>query len=256
MTVTVTVQGIGTTQTEMVADGSTVTIAFSTSGGPPPPPPPGTPSNLTFGHAGTAATNFTTTSIAPTANALVLCSVVTYNNTVAPTLTGGGMPGWAMHTSTIVGTWHLYVFRAMSATPGSGPVVISFGSQSEPDCEWSVDQFPGATQGGTNGSAAIVQAANATHPSPGGQTSVGVTLAAFASASNYGFGFAINATAVAAMSVGFNFTSLSSQYFTDPTYSFHTASGTEFNLNAPAIGYNFATNTDSSAIIGLEISMV
>ena len=136
----------------------------------------------------TAATSFTTASISPTANKLILLAVgsanVASNN--APTVTGAGMTWTQVATSIDSATRRrVTLFRALSASPGSGALTIDFAGTTHNNCQWSVIEFSGIDTGGTNGANAIVQ--SVTNTSTGG-TSATVTLAAFGAAGNATFG--------------------------------------------------------------------
>jgi hypothetical protein len=145
--------------------------------------------NLTEGGTTTDATSFTTASIAPTGDRLVLLSVFTGNNPtpVAPTVTGGGMTTWTIVNSTTRSNASgLFVFRALEASPTSGTVLIDFGAESMNSAVWCIDQSSAdVVTTGTNGADAIVQtsAANAA-----GGLSYAVTMAALASGNNVGWG--------------------------------------------------------------------
>jgi len=78
----------------------------------------------------------------------------------------------------------LTIFRAMSASPGSGPVEITFAT-SQANCQWVVAQWQGVETSGTNGSDAIAQAGSARG---GDVTGLVVTLGAFADTGNVAYG--------------------------------------------------------------------
>jgi hypothetical protein len=134
----------------------------------------------------------TTASISPTANALVTVAVLGHNGTAAspsPVVTGGGMAAWApVATVTFdpVATPHkrISVFRALSASPGSGPIRITFTAP-QANCEWIVSQWQGVETSGSNGSAAIAQVGSARSNAV---TALTVTLGSFASASDVAYG--------------------------------------------------------------------
>ncbi|HEY6110764.1 MAG TPA: Ig-like domain-containing protein, partial [Gemmatimonadales bacterium] len=118
---------------------------------------------LTSGGNGVNQAVYTTASIAPAANALVTVAVLGRNGSGAatPTIAGGGMSTWTQVASVDFNTTttplsRLTVFRAMSASPGSGPVTITYsGSQS--NAQWVVTQWTGVDQTGNNGAGAIGQ---------------------------------------------------------------------------------------------------
>jgi len=146
---------------------------------------------LTSGNSKTNQKVCTTASISPAANALVTVAVMGHNTTAAapsPTISGG-MAAWtqvATVTFDGVNTAHkrLTIFRALSATPGSGPVKITF-TTTQSNCQWIVAQWNGVETSGTNGSGAIVQAGTARGDNVTGRT---VTLAAFADPKDAAYG--------------------------------------------------------------------
>lgn len=171
-------------------------------------PPPGiTQTLLTSGHDPTNTSTFTTGSIAPAPNALVTVAVLSHQSSAAvsdPILTGAGMTWQVVASVAYDGATpldRLTIYRAMSAAPGSGPLMIKT-SATVSNCQWIVSQWSGVDQSGTNGSGAIVQTGSATGAAV---TTLTATLAAFASPSDvaYGvFGIAAN-TAVATPGSGF-----------------------------------------------------
>src|SRR6185436_8215349 len=110
---------------------------------------------LTSGNSKTNQKVCTTASISPGANALVTLAVMGHNTTTAapsPTVSGGGMAAWtqvATVTFDGVNTAHkrLSIFRALSATPGSGPVKITF-TTTQSNCQWIVAQWTGVETSG------------------------------------------------------------------------------------------------------------
>jgi hypothetical protein len=147
---------------------------------------------LTSGNSPVNQRVCTTASIAPAANALVTVAVMGHNTTAAspsPTVSGGGMTAWtqvATVTFDGVTTPHkrLSIFRALRATPGSGPLKITFTTQ-QANCQWIVSQWQGVVTSGTNGSGAIARAGTARGDNVTGRV---VTLAAFAGAGDVAYG--------------------------------------------------------------------
>jgi len=107
---------------------------------------------LTVGNNAANQKVYTTASIAPAANALITVAVLGHNSSAAPpspTVTGGGMTAWAVVSSVAFdagATPHkrLTVYQALAASPGSGPLTITFTS-SVSNCQWIVMQWSGAT---------------------------------------------------------------------------------------------------------------
>jgi hypothetical protein len=163
---------------------------------------------LTSGHDPNNVKIYTTASISPAPNALVTVAVLTHQSSSAapaPTLTGGGMAGWDLvATTTFNGATPLdrvSIFRAMSASPGSGSITIT-SSVTVSNCQWIVSQWDGAETSGTNGSGAIVQTGATSGAAVNGLT---VTLASFADAGDVGHGVfgIVSATTVATAGSGF-----------------------------------------------------
>ena len=131
------------------------------------------------------ASSFTTASITPTANRLVIA--VIYNRSgitdpaETPTLSGNGLT-WVQITTTTAGNTRdrVTMFRAMGASPSSGAVTIDFAGNTQNACHHSIFEFAGIDTSGTNGSGAVVQSAT----NSGTATSLTVTLAAFGSTDN------------------------------------------------------------------------
>lgn len=140
-------------------------------------------------------TSYSTSSISPASNALILAwvySIVASPNT--PTATGNGLTWVEVATIVDSGTnRRLTLFRAMGVSPTSGAVTFDFAGQTQTGCTWSVIQYSGVDIRGTNGSNAVVQSATAA--TPASDSSLIVTLAAFASTANAtagGFGYPLN----------------------------------------------------------------
>lgn len=158
---------------------------------------------------------YTTTSIAPGSNALITVAVLGHNSTSAPpspTLSGGGMATWTVVSSITldaVGTPHkrLTIYRAMSATPGSGPLTITW-SATVSNCQWIVSQWDGVDASGSNGAGAVVQSGSTSGDATNG---LAVPLAAFADPGDVAYGvFAVNKNALAVIP-GSGFTEITQQ---------------------------------------------
>jgi len=153
-----------------------------------------TPNHLATACSTAAGSSFTTASISPGANRLVLAWVSDRITTPpTPTLSGNGLT-WVQQGSSITfGTnGRFTLFRAMGALPTSGSVTISFSKSVNYAC-WSIVEYDGVDTSGTNGSGAVVQSVTGTAAS----TSLTVTLAAFADANNVatgGFATTVNST--------------------------------------------------------------
>lgn len=155
-----------------------------------------TAANLAAVSNSTNLSSYSTGSISPGANRLLIATV--YNGVGSgtantPTLTGNGLT-WVQEETTVDfetgGTdrdKRITSFRAMGASPSAGAVTADFAGQTQSGCIIIVDEFDGVDTGGTNGSAAVVQSLSV--GSLGSSASSGaVTLAAFGSASNATYG--------------------------------------------------------------------
>jgi uncharacterized protein YjdB len=211
---------------------------------------------------------YATATISPAPNALVTVAVMGHNSTSAapsPTLSGGGMTGWtevATITFDPVATPHkrLTIFRAMSPSPGSGPITITFsGSQS--NCQWIVSQWDGVDITGVNGAGAIGQPGSNRGDAVSGLT---VTLAAFGRANNVAYGvFGVNKS-VLAVTPGAGFTEIGEQPSAESPYSDleaewaknrNTITATWTSLNAAALGVEIrAGNTGPVTVVSVDVT--
>ncbi|KKL21001.1 hypothetical protein LCGC14_2449830 [marine sediment metagenome] len=153
----------------------------------------------------TDATSFTTASITPTANRLVLVAVHAGTSTGdspanTPTISGNGLTYVQIATIGVNDTGGgnlkqtLTLFRAMGASPSTGVITIDFAGETQVGCIWGVDEFAGIDTGGVDGADAVVQSATNSDDTAS-VNSLTVTLAAFGDAGNatYGtFGIARN----------------------------------------------------------------
>jgi len=194
---------------------------------------------------------YTTASIAPGANALITVAVLGHNSSSAPpspTLTGGGMTDWS-EVATVVFDGatplkRLTIFRAMSPSPGSGPLTITW-SATVSNCQWIVSQWDGVDASGVNGAGAIVQTGSTRGDGVDGLT---VALAPFADVNNVAYGvFGLRTNAISA-TPGAGFTEIAEQ---------PSGEGTPSDLQAEwAVNDNSIDATWSSlnaAALGVEI---
>jgi hypothetical protein len=136
------------------------------------------------------------------------------------------------------------IFRAMSPSPGSGPITIT-SSVTLSNCQWIVSQWSGVETGGSNGSGAIGQtgtnAADAV-------TTLATSLAAFSNPANVAYGaFGINSNVVA-INPGTGFTEIDEQPSTESTTADLFA---EWAVNRPTINATWATKNGGA--LGVEI---
>ena len=151
------------------------------------------PTLLTAGHSLTNGTTYTTSSISPSPNTLVLVAVMgirTFGASQSPIVTGGGMATWTEVASVVfdsIATFpkrRMTVYRGMSATPESEPITFTF-TNNQSNAQWIVVQWDGVETSGVNGAGAIGQ----TGPNSGDLVNgLSVSLPAFANSGNVAFG--------------------------------------------------------------------
>jgi hypothetical protein len=158
---------------------------------------------------------YTTASIAPAPNTLILVAVLghrAYGAPPAPTISGGGMTTWDQVATVTLDPQssplkRLTIFRAMSPAPGSGPLTITF-SATVSNAEWVVSEFSGVDPSGTNGAGAIVQTGSAGGDGVNGLT---VPLAAFANSNDVAYGAFAVASGSPAITAGPGFTAIAEE---------------------------------------------
>ena len=189
-TLTSTVEG--TKVISATANGTAITQTATVEVVPAPPPPPITHTVLTSGVDPTNLKVYATPSIAPAPNALITLAVLAHRTPAAspsPTISGGGMSSWTevgTITFDVLGVplKRLTVYRAMSATPGSGPITITF-TAGQSHALWVVSQWEGVNTSGVNGEGAIVQSASLAADEVNGLT---LNLAPFSHPNNAAYG--------------------------------------------------------------------
>ena len=136
---------------------------------------------LTSAYSSTDATSYTTASISPPGERLIVAFVTSRLGTTpnAPTLTGNGLT-WVQINTTAAQNERQSLFRATGPAPTSGTVTIDFAGQTQTSAAWHFLWINGADVSGA-GSRAIGQS-NTT--SGANVTTLTVTLSAFADPSN------------------------------------------------------------------------
>jgi len=131
-----------------------------------------TPTLLTSGTAG-SGTSAGTASVSPTGNYLILAalSLRWTNSQSTPTITVSGNGLTWVQVAEENGTagsseWSLHVFRALGASPSSGAITFSSGSENVIAWNWDVIEWSDVDTSGTNGSGAIAQSATNFGTSP------------------------------------------------------------------------------------------
>lgn len=130
--------------------------------------PVGSPTALAGAASGTNGTAYSSASITPTANRLVLAAVASSGGSGAtanpPTVVGNSLT-WELVATVASGageaaTTRVSVFRAMGASPTAGAVAFTFGV-SQDRAAWSIVEYPDIDTSGTNGSGAVIQSKTA-----------------------------------------------------------------------------------------------
>lgn len=149
-----------------------------------------TQTSLTSGFDLTDSQSYTTASITPGANALILLAVVTSATTPpadVASATGNGLT-WVAIANEVYGpssqARKITLLRAMGAAPSSGAISISVAGSGNTKAVWAVSQFDGVDTTGTNGSGAIVQSAVNNTDGGGTPFTLTVTLGALGDAVN------------------------------------------------------------------------
>lgn len=192
-----------------------------------------------------ASTSFTTASVSPAANRLILLVVADTGLSAATTPTGNGLT-WEQVGSIAFSANRCIVWRAMSeSTPSSGG--ITSGTSGANGYLWAVLSVSGV-EVGANGANAIVQ-----NPSASGSSSPAVTLSAFGHANNATF-MATAALAAGAPSgvAGTGFTELVDLNVSHPSIGTGGIYVEWQNANDTTADYT-GTNTTIWAAIALEL---
>jgi hypothetical protein len=170
--------------------------------------------SLTSGSETDDLDEYTTASISPTGNRLILAAIrTTYlapdTNPGTPSLSGNGLT-WAEIHTIIFNTGsgqtrqRVSLFRALGASPSAGVVTIDYGNGNDQgSVGWSIVEFSGVDF--ALGAGVVVQAAE---DSDVDVATFAITLAAFAAANNAAYG--AFAAAGAGISAGSGFTQLHS----------------------------------------------
>lgn len=215
---------------------------------------PVTTNHLTTSGNTSAGTAYSSASISPTGNRLVLAAIAHSASGVqpVPTISGGGMTTWnQVNTVEINGFVRISVFRALQSSPSSGALSITF-SASQDRCAWSIVELIGIDTGGSNGSNAVVQ--SATGAVSGSGTSVTATLGDFSNVGNATFGAAVvQSNPERTISPGSGFTEIAE--YNAPAGNF-IAIQTEFkNTNDTTVDITASGVANHLGIIGLEIAV-
>lgn len=116
--------------------------------------------------AGDVSTYTTTATGAPAADALALVFVYSKQGAATaatPTIVGGGITTWSLHTTVAYNTiatptGRISMFRALEAAPGAASIItVDFGGTAQQKCILHGVEYTGAKTSGSNGADAVVQ---------------------------------------------------------------------------------------------------
>src|SRR5687768_9580037 len=120
---------------------------------------PVTATTLTQGSNTTnTSAGYTTASISPGANQLILAWVITTvasGDSMQPVLTGNGLTWTHVDAAPATGARRIWLLRAMGSSPTAGTVSIGTGGVASSGCLWIIAAFDGVDTSGTAGSGAI-----------------------------------------------------------------------------------------------------
>ena len=194
---------------------------------------------------------YTTASITPTANALVLLAfegrnIATGSPTPSPTVVGCNLTWVAVDSETSGNdSQNITVFRAMGASPSAGALTITQGGSGNIYGQWSISEFHGIDTSGTNGSGAIVQSNGNSDTAT--NTGLTITLTAFSNANNATYGV-VRSVGGGSITNGTGFTELGESGGTDSNIQSQWR-----NDNDISVDWSW-TSTDSNARgIAIEI---
>ncbi|WP_264000335.1 hypothetical protein [Mycolicibacterium vanbaalenii] len=128
---------------------------------------------LTSGGRVADALSYSTDTVVPTGQSLVLAFVASFRPALQgtpapPTVSGNGLV-WQQVQTVLGGALNnrrLSCFRAMGPAPTAGPVTFDFGDQIQDLCAWSIVEFTDVDNGGTSGAARSRRARSGRHPIP------------------------------------------------------------------------------------------
>lgn len=141
---------------------------------------------LTTANDTTNRTAYTTASVTPSANKLILIAVAARESGAGTpprpvSVIGNGITYDFVDETALIGDRRRgFLFRGMGSSPTAGTIVIDFDN-TQTACLWSVVEFGGVDTSGSNGAGAVVQSDNENVTAA---NSITATLAAFGDATN------------------------------------------------------------------------
>ncbi len=211
-------------------------------------------SSITVFASDSIANSYSTVSVSPASNSLLLLAVQSSINTGTgpntPTVTGLGLTWVQIDTlqETTNNVDRLTLFRALgTVTPGV--VTADFGGEDQKTCSMTLAQITGMDGGGTNGSAAIIQSAS--NQNSGTNTGLTVTLGAFSGHLNGTFGAVVlRSGVILSISPGSGFTEVGE------TGGNETSHETEFLAsNDTSVDWSWSSGTRVAIGIAVEIKI-
>lgn len=177
-TSTTTTTTTTTTSTSTTASSTTTTTALATTTTTQPPP---SCALLVANHTNADQTSYTTASITPTGNDLVIATFLSMTPADLPVTVSGNSLTWVefatVNWNDGAGNFYrLTSYRAMGASPTAGGVTFDFSGVTQAGGNWSIMQCSNVDQSGTNGSGAV---RNPTTNTATAATSLTITLPAF-----------------------------------------------------------------------------
>lgn len=144
---------------------------------------------LTSGNDSTAAASYTTASVTPSSNELILISIILFRQGAVdtPAVTGNGITYTLISQLDFVdpgsNNTSIFMYRGLAASPSAGIITIGLGADHQSIC-WIVAEHDNVDTGGSNGADAVVQFSAVDGGSVANNVEVAASLAAFGNANN------------------------------------------------------------------------
>lgn len=198
------------------------------------------------------SSTYTTGSISPTPNRLILLAIVSQTSSATPNEPTPTLSGWTftkINTTTYNSgdVCRTTLFRAFGS--GTGTIGIAFGGQTQKGCLWSMSQFKNTKKTGTNGADSIVQSGTAQANS--GAANYTITLGAFSDTSNATFS-CVGKPASNDVSPGSGFSELGETTISSPTFDIESMwkNSNDTSVDASFVG----SGGDAYGAIAVEIA--
>lgn len=208
---------------------------------------------LTTAANGSQQITYTTASITPGANRLILAWIFNSNNNPVgtPTLSGNGLTWVQVNTVTwnpvASPDYRITLFRAMGAAPTAGSVSITF-PVNQRAAAWSIIEFSGVDTSGTDGSGAVLQNATGSDDAAG-PAGLTITLPSAIGSGNATAGGFGNNSNVPSISPGAGYTAFSEVNTSNPNLDLRAEWRADGNTNVRA------TQTGAHPIAGIAVEI-